>query len=141
MLESVYELLRSVGFFHPIHPAITHIPMGMIIGGFVFALGGKFLHKVAFSDTAYYCYCLALIFVVPTILTGYMDWQVLQEGKWIFLIKLKMVLASILCILLVIIARVGIKRRENEILLLILYGLCLITATGLGFSGGELLYG
>jgi len=37
MIDFIYQTLARIGFSHPLHPAITHIPMGMVIGGFLFA--------------------------------------------------------------------------------------------------------
>lgn len=38
MTELVFKLLEIVGFTHPLHPALTHIPMGMVMGAFFSAL-------------------------------------------------------------------------------------------------------
>ncbi|MGD2029642.1 MAG: hypothetical protein PVG86_06850 [Desulfobacterales bacterium] len=39
MIEFIYLTLATIGYSHPLHPAMTHVPMGMIIGGFLFAIG------------------------------------------------------------------------------------------------------
>ncbi len=36
MTEVIFGFLNSIGFTHPLHPAFTHIPMGMVIGAVVF---------------------------------------------------------------------------------------------------------
>jgi len=36
MTEGVFEFLTRIGFDHPLHPALTHIPMGMIMGAVTF---------------------------------------------------------------------------------------------------------
>ena len=41
MVESLYTFLAAVGFTHPLHPMLTHVPMGMIIGMVVFSLLGQ----------------------------------------------------------------------------------------------------
>ena len=35
MTEAIFEFLGRIGFTHPLHPAMTHIPMGMVmtVGG------------------------------------------------------------------------------------------------------------
>ena len=40
MIESIYAALAKVGFTHPLHPILVHVPMGMIIGMFIFSLLG-----------------------------------------------------------------------------------------------------
>jgi len=141
MIQSIYEFLRGIGFFHPLHPAITHIPMGMIVGGFLFFTASRILRREALAAAAHSCFTLALIFILPTMLTGIMDWQVLQDGKWIFLIKLKITLACLLTVLLAIAVKIGSQPVSSPTLRAALYLLCLLAAVGLGFSGGEILYG
>ena len=54
MIEFTYKLLESVGFTHPLHPAITHIPMGMIMGGVIFTAYSIISKKTDFMKTAEY---------------------------------------------------------------------------------------
>ncbi len=141
MTEFVFKILESIGFHHPIHPAVTHLPMGMIMGGFLFGLAAYFLKNKELSNTAHYCEILAMIGVFPTIIFGYMDWQHSFEGEWIMLIKIKILLAVVLIGLLGLAIKFGGKKDGISIKTLIIYGLCLLTAIGLGFTGGELMYG
>lgn len=141
MIEFIYQTLAQFGFRHPLHPAITHIPMGMVMGGFLFALASFVLKKDELAKTAHYCYTLALIFVLPTMLLGYMDWQYKFDAEWSNLILAKIVLAfvfsGLLCGAFFVGKNDGIPIEKK----LILYGICLATATGLGFLGGEIQYG
>jgi uncharacterized membrane protein len=141
MTEFVFNLLESIGFHHPIHPVVTHLPMGMIMGGLLFGMASYFLKKPELARTALYCSVLALIGVFPTVLFGYMDWQHSYEGEWMFLIKLKMVLAAVLVGLLAACVKVNSKNDSVTTAGLTLYILCMLTAIGLGYSGGELLFG
>jgi uncharacterized membrane protein len=141
MVELVFELLNKVGFSHPLHPALTHIPMGMVMGAFFFGLAAVVFKNRDFSKTANHCVALGLIFILPTIIAGYFDWQHTFGGEWEFLIILKIILAFVLTALLGIALKLGGKEGSDPKTLLILYILCLICATGLGFSGGELQYG
>lgn len=141
MTEFVFSLLESIGFQHPIHPAITHLPMGMVMGGFLFGLAAYFFNRPELSKTAWHCSVLALLGVFPTILAGYMDWQHTLEGEWEKLIIIKMVLAFILTVLLAISVKINAKTDSVSLGSLIIYGLCLLTGIGLGFTGGELMYG
>lgn len=140
MIETLYATLESIGFTHPLHPAVVHIPMGMVVGAALFALTGLVWKKDALERTAYHCAVLALVFILPTIITGFLDWQGVRGGAWEPLIIVKMVLSVVLTGLLI--AAVVLKTRGAEPRrMVIVYLLCLACAGGLGFSGGELLYG
>ncbi len=140
MIERLYSLLETLGFSHPLHPMLTHIPMGMIIGMVTFSLLGIVWKKPNFSQTAYHCSIFALLAVIPVISAGILDWQQFQEGEWSGLIVAKMVLGGTLTALLatsVILKKKGVPTKK----LLLIYLLCLACAGGLGYSGGELVYG
>ncbi len=141
MTEIIFTFLNSVGFIHPLHPALTHIPMGMVIGAVVFRMV-SFLPKMkSVAKTGYHCVILGLLGIPPTLFSGYLDWEHTYGGHWEFLIILKMILAGILTITLAAIAFMDDPQdtRFNKITLL--YILTVILAVGLGFSGGELQYG
>jgi len=40
MVEGLFALLEKIGFSHPLHPMMTHLPMGMVVGMVVFSLIG-----------------------------------------------------------------------------------------------------
>jgi uncharacterized membrane protein len=141
MIDFIYNTLAAVGFSHPLHPAMTHIPMGMIIGGFLFALTAAVMNQKDLAKTAHYCFTLALIFVLPTMILGYMDWQYKFDGEWNVLIVTKIILAFILTGMLVVTFIMGRNERVDLKKKLIVYAFCLMIATGLGFTGGELQYG
>ena len=141
MIELVYQTLAKIGFSHPLHPAMTHIPMGMIIGGFLFAVGSAVMKKDDLAMAAHYCYTLALIFVLPTMILGYMDWQYKFDGEWNRLILTKIILAVMLTIMLGITFFYGKNVKVDIKQKLILYVICFAIALGIGFIGGELQYG
>lgn len=141
MTEFVFKILTSVGFNHPLHPIATHLPMGMVMGLFLFGLAAYFFQKPELAKTAYYCSILGFIGIFPTVLFGYMDWQHSYAGQWLLLIKIKIALAVVLTFLLAACIMVGRKENSISIKRLVLYILCMATATGLGFCGGQLVYG
>jgi uncharacterized membrane protein len=141
MIELVYQTLAKIGYSHPLHPAMTHIPMGMIIGGFLFAVSSAVMRKDDLAKAAHYCYTLSLIFVFPTILLGYMDWQYKFDGEWNRLILTKIILAVMLTMMLGITFLYGKNVKVDMKQKLILYVICFAIAMGLGFIGGELQYG
>lgn len=140
MITKLYESLAAMGFTHPLHPLVVHIPMGMVIGAVLFSLVGLMWKKQSLEQTAYHCAVLALIFIIPTLITGLLDWQGKLGGEWETLIIVKMVLGLLLTGLLsvaVVFKHQGAEPKK----MLILYLLCMACAGGLGFAGGELLYG
>jgi uncharacterized membrane protein len=139
-VEGLYSFLAAVGFTHPLHPMLTHIPMGMIIGMVIFALLGLIWKNATLDQTAFHCSVLALIFVGPVIVAGILDWLQFQQGEWNGYIIAKMILGGILTVLLA--ASVIIKQKGGSPKkMLLIYLLCLACAGGLGYSGGELVYG
>ena len=139
MIDFVYQLLEQVGFTHPLHPAITHLPMGMSMGAFLFGMGS--LRYPVLTATARHCAVLGAIFVPPTIVLGIFDWQHYYDGDWSSLIITKMVLAVLLPTLLLSAVAAGSRSRGDSRLPLFLYALCLVNAVGLGYIGGEIGYG
>ena len=139
MIEFIYRMFAAIGYTHPLHPAVTHIPMGMIIGGFIFKLAS--LKWESMAKTAYYCFILALIFAPLTALLGFMDWQHRLFGRINGFIVAKFVLTLFLAALLSVTIYLDHKGTANKKILLMCYALCFLTAGGLGFVGGELAYG
>jgi len=116
------------------------VPMGMIIGMVVFSLFGLMLKNPDLTETAFHCSILALLAIVPVIGAGILDWLHLQQGEWNKYIIVKMILGALLTILLavtVIMKKKGISPTK----MLLFYFLCLACAGGLGYSGGQLVYG
>jgi uncharacterized membrane protein len=141
MINQIYQLLEQIGFTHPLHPAMTHIPMGMVMGSCAFTASYIVLRKPDLLKTAHYCVILALLGVVPTAVLGFMDWQYKFEGEWSGIILTKIILFFVFTFLLFVTYQAG--RRENTAATkyLILNTLLLANAIGLGFMGGELQYG
>jgi len=140
MIEKFYSFLEMVGFAHPLHPILTHVPMGMIIGAVLFSILGVLFKKQSLTTTAQHCATLALVFIVPVIIAGILDWQQFLAGELELLIVVKMVLGIVLTALLAVAfsqQRAGASPKA----LVIIYLLCLACAGGLGYSGGELVYG
>lgn len=141
MIEFFYQTLAKIGYTHPIHPPVTHISVGMVIGAFLFALVANLLRHERLALTARHCILLAVIGLFPTALLGYMDWQHRYGGAWLFPIKIKIGLAVLLLVLLIVAVILSRKLKENSIRVLAIYGLCLLNVAALGYFGGELIYG
>ena len=136
MLSILYQTLASIGYSHPLHPAVTHVPVGLITGAFLFALAAAVRNQPSLAETARHCLQLALLFLPAAALLGIMDWQHFYAGAWLQPIVMKIILAAVLIVLLVISLMPSGKKSP-----LALYGLCLLVVVGIGFFGGELVYG
>ena len=141
MIEFFYKILSTIGYTHPIHAPTTHIPVGMVIGAFIFAIVSWKFRKEKLARTANHCIALALLALLPTVIVGIMDWQHYYAGAWLFPIKMKLPLAGLLLILLVFAFSAGYRAETITKQALIIYALCLLNVTALGYFGGELVYG
>lgn len=138
MTEVIFEFLSKIGFHHPLHPAMTHIPMGMVMGAVIFRLVSFIPKARILSKTGYHCIVLGLLGMIPTAFSGYLDWQHTFGGQWEFLIILKMVLAVILTIVMIVIAFTDDPENPRLNKKTLFYLLTILLAIGLGFAGGEL---
>ncbi|MGD8915445.1 MAG: c-type cytochrome [Syntrophobacterales bacterium] len=141
MITFLYNTLAKVGYTHPIHPPVTHLTIGMVIGAFLFGIVAWKLRHQALAKTAHHCIILAIVALFPTVLSGLMDWQHYYAGGWLFAIKMKLGLAVLLFILLVFALIAGYKAETVSKSAVILYALCLVNVTAIGYFGGELVFG
>ena len=141
MIQFIYQTLTKFGYTHPLHPTLTHVPIGLVIGAFLFALAALIFRWTSLIQTARHCVILAVIVVVPTALLGIMDWQHFYGGAMLFPIKMKLMLAGVLLIFLVLAVIFGLFGEKFTRIVMALYVLCLFSAVGLGYFGGELVYG
>ena len=141
MIEFVYQTLAKIGYTHPLHPLVIHLTMGLVMGGFVFNLAARFFKRRALAETARYCLALALISIIPTILTGYLDWRHTLAGASLTPIKMKLLLTMLLLIALPAAVYLGQKTKAWSAKLMAASTICLLIAMGLGYFGAELVYG
>jgi uncharacterized membrane protein len=141
MIEAIYRTLNSLGYTHPLHPTLTHVVIGMVIGGFVLALVAWVFNRPGLAQSGGHCMALALIFLFPTAALGYADWQHFYGGAWLFPIKMKLVLAVVLLVLLIL--ALGVRRGTKVVSgkTVAVYGLGLLTVVAMGYFGGELVWG
>ncbi|MGM0454500.1 MAG: DUF2231 domain-containing protein [Thermodesulfobacteriota bacterium] len=143
MIAALYDFLSAVGYHHPLHPALTHVPVGLTIGSFVFFLMAYFLNRPRYVQTAKHCIVLALLGAIPTIFAGILDWQHFYGGAWMFPIRMKFGLAAALLVLLILIVSVSIRDEMETSMTrrFLLHLLSLLVVISLGYFGGELVYG
>lgn len=141
MISRIYEWLALIGYSHPLHPPVIHLPVGLVTAACIFLLVSRITRKDAVARTALHCVILALLTIPAAAVTGVMDWQHLYGGSWILPIRIKMGLAFLLSILLMLAWRTSPKAGLADGKAATLYVLCLVTVFGLGYAGGELVYG
>ena len=136
-----YQLVSQLGYKHPVHPALVHLPIGLVAGAFIFGWLGLLFKKEELVRSAGHCILLAFFFWVPVVLFGWMDWRHFYRGAWLFPIKIKMVLSGILFILLLSATLIiKLKEKFRSKALLIIYTLGLFIVVLLGFFGAQLVY-
>ncbi len=140
-MEAFYQALKDFGYTHPVHPTMVYLPIGGVMAAFIFAIIAVLFRKSNFAVSARHSILLAFIASFPTIFLGYMDWQHYYGGNWMFPIKMKMFLASLLVILLFITALNHYRYKSGMKIILPLYVLCFLNVVGIGYFGGEIVFG
>ena len=142
MGSKLYALLSSMGYHHPLHPALTHLPVGLTSASFIFLVLSYLFRNPKYAQTSMHCVVLAILAAIPTMVFGYFDWQHFYGGVLIFPIKMKLGLAFLLLILLLVTISISRRNEEKKSSLRVLFHLLsLVVVIGLGYFGGELVYG
>jgi uncharacterized membrane protein len=137
MMDFIYHFLERIGYTHPLHPPLTHIPIGLVAGALILRLAAIFSHGALLARAAFYCLLIALVFV-PTVLFGVTDWQHYFSGAWVFPIKMKVILTGLLLILLAGGVIFGWQGKAETKPFLAICLLSFFGVVGLGYYGGEL---
>ncbi len=141
MFDFIYSGLNKIGYTHPLHPIITHLTIGLVIGSFVFLLLGYVTRQESFFTTARHAVGLALATVPVTIFLGYTDWQHFYRGAWLFTFQMKFFFAGLLAVFLIVSLVLAFINRQGSGIQIIAQVICLLAVTGLGYFGGNLVYG
>lgn len=139
MSHLLYDLLALMGYSHPVHPVLVHLPVGMSIGAFCFWLMAVITGRPIYRTTAYQAIVLAFISIFFTIPVGVFDWQRFYGEAWLFEIKMKLALASLYFVIVALAVIVG-RRHKDSPVMPVLYFSSVMTVMGLGFFGGQLVY-
>ncbi len=140
-IASFYLLLNRWGYIHPVHPALVHLPIGLVGGAFIFGWLAFFFKKEQLARSARHCLTLALLFWFPVVAFGFMDWQHFYGGVWLTPVKIKMALSGILFLLFLIALVPRFRKEKLPRAVLAIYTLGLFTVMLLGFFGAQLVYG
>ncbi|MHC1744348.1 MAG: DUF2231 domain-containing protein [Syntrophobacteraceae bacterium] len=139
-MEALYSLVERLGYHHPIHAPMTHVPIGMVVGAFVFTLAARMTGRSSFLTTARHCTALALIAAIPTIVLGYVDWHHYYAGARMFQIEAKLLLAALLTVFLVA-SLIALKKESGfRVFQVLLVSVNLLLVGGLGYFGGDLVF-
>jgi mono/diheme cytochrome c family protein len=141
MFDPIYEFLAKLGYTHPIHPTEVHMPIGLVVASLVFIYIAVIFRRHNLEQTVRHCIILAFIWIFPTMLFGYMDWQHFYAGAWLFPIKVKLATATLLAVLLLLAVIVGHQKGPTSKAAVTLYTLCFLAVVVLGYFGGQLVYG
>jgi mono/diheme cytochrome c family protein len=141
MIDWFYGVLAGLGYSHPVHPTMTHMPIGLVTGALTLVIVALIARKERLALSARHAFIVAFAFAIPTILLGVMDWIHFYHAAWIPAIKAKIILASILLVLLVVGMILGRRGNAMSPVMIVIYALSFLTAVGLGYFGGNLVYG
>jgi uncharacterized membrane protein len=140
-MDHFYHFLQRMGYDHPIHPPMTHIPIGLVIAIFIFGCLSLIFRREILPVAAYRrIHILALPFLLLTILLGYTDWMYFYRGVWTFPIVVKFILSGIFLVLLITAIWLNGKKETQSSKAVMIYSLCVICVTGLGYYGGEIVF-
>jgi uncharacterized membrane protein len=141
MIDDLYELLARFGFQEPLHSPITHMPIGLAVGAFIFFLVAVFFKRKNLVLTARHASILAFIFVFPTILLGVFDWVHFYHATLFTPIKIKMGLATFALLFLGAGIILGSEIKLHTTSMTLLYAATCIVMVGLGYFGAGIIYG
>lgn len=141
VVNAFYDMLAKIGCHHPVHAALVHVPVGLLVGVLILGITAHLRGKSGAGRCARHCFVLALLFFFPAVLTGIMDWILRFDGTMLFPVAMKLILAAILCLLLAAGFYLGRGGRSERKSLLWIYAACVATVSGIGYFGGELVYG
>jgi uncharacterized membrane protein len=135
-----YRALAHIGYLDPLHPPLTHFPIALVTASLFFGLVAWLFRRQGFWISARHCLWLAWLFIFPTVLFGFMDWQHYYHGDWMFLIIVKICLAAFLFVLLTVGLILHHKGWGETKLMLGLYLIGFFTVVALGYFGGRIVF-
>jgi uncharacterized membrane protein len=136
----LYDALASIGFTDPIHPAIVHMPIGLVAGTLIFGITALVWKRNLFGVSAQHCLILAWLFLFPSVFFGFLDWQHYYQGAWIFPIKIKIALSGILFLLLSAALILILKGLGESKIILAISAIAFATVVVLGYYGGQMVF-
>jgi len=146
--ESLEMLMERVPFLrrHP-HPMIVHFPMVFSIVPLFFYLLFILTGMQAFETTAFHCLGADILFIPPSIATGFLTWWVNYQAKPMKPVRIKIYFSFILLAVAIIafLWRIlspeafALGGKEAIIYLMLLLSMAVIVSV-IGFYGGGLTF-
>ena len=141
MGDLLYGILQKFGYSHPLHPIFTHLVIGPVIAALLISLFAWIFNKPQGMRTARHLTVFAFVMWFFTAAMGLIDWQHFYSAQRMTAITMKMILASILFIVLLSTILVNRRLPVESRLPIILYAVSTLCVIGLGFYGGNIVYG
>ncbi len=141
MSDLIYDFLQRIGYDHPLHPILVHMPIGLTVTAFFLSIFAYLLRRPSLATCACHASAVAIIFFFPTVFMGVLDWQRYYHGAWLTPIKMKLILAPILLALLSLVVFISYRQAAQIKALMPVYLVALATVTSLGYFGGQLTFG
>lgn len=141
MIEAIYRLLGRLGYGHPIHPPLAHLPIGLVFGALAFFAVALVFRRERLELSARHVSILALAAAFPTVLAGVFDWIHFYHAALLPVIEWKMALAGALLVLLGAGVILGGEARARSPAMATIYLLSFAAVVALGALGGSLVYG
>lgn len=141
MIDAFYAFFKKLGIDEPLHSPITHLPIGLTVGAFVFILLVVVFRRKNLLASSRHAAILAFIFAFPTIILGVLDWLHFYHGALMPVIIAKMILATVVLLSLGAAIIVGSEEKPRKGWLTVLYGIAFVSVFGLGFLGSSLVRG
>jgi uncharacterized membrane protein len=138
MLQDIYNFFSSIGYSGPLHPASTHMPIGLVVGALVFGLVALVFRRAPLWRCSWNCLLVAGIFAIITIALGLMDWQHFLGGIWLFPVKVKAAVSAALFCLLLVGLLAGYRKVTPPLSFVAVLVLSFIAVVTLGYFGGKL---
>ncbi len=144
-----YGPLEAIGYTHPIHPILVHLTIGTIAAAFIFDYVGWIFRKPPLYTTARH----NLVFAFPAFLltgcVGLADWSANYQvssldpasNPVMFAFGIKFLLSAALLLLFVLAYFLFKTKKEEHLSRHIVYLLLFLDVVGLGFFGGNIVYG
>jgi nitrite reductase/ring-hydroxylating ferredoxin subunit/uncharacterized membrane protein len=130
-LPILKDFLNGVWFGHPLHPAITDVPIGAYVVALVLDLSGQRAAATAAIG-------VGIVFMLLAVLAGYADYIDLEGKTQRFgTIHSSLMLAALVLYLISFVMRLGAAPSPAEVWLAVIGFVIVITSA---YVGGELVY-
>ncbi len=137
-----YEPFSALGYGHPLHPVFVHLTIGTVTAAFIFSYVAWLFKKPALYATAAHTSVLAFVSFLFTAAIGFLDWQRPEYlHAWGVNIEMKFILSFAMFLLLLGLLLSNRRAGRDSPLSRALYLLAFLSAVGLGFFGGNIVYG